>query len=243
MDCHDRAELTPLYLSGEIDEVRAAAFRTHLDSCCACAQEMEQHADNDARLREEIFREPVETDVLDAKIRSEIKHPAAVRWIAIAASFAAILFAAATIYRAHLQAELFSYAALDHHREVVDQEPRRWVSDQNAVQSLAERAGVGVGTLSALDARFQPAGYHFERGKLCKLGKSRFLHLVFSDGAREFSIFLGSRGATAAGKVVCADRGSDHVAAYGSARVEALIVTDESGDAALRFASSAANVL
>ena len=34
------------------------------------------------------------------------------------------------------------------------------------------------------------AGYHMEHAKLCRLNGRIFLHVVYSDGSREFSLFL-----------------------------------------------------
>lgn len=240
MDCKNRAELTPLYLSGELDAARSGDFGAHLATCRACARETEQHAEMDARLREEIFREPLDASALEEKIARRVRHASLSRRIwrtaGMAAGVAAILAIGTVVHRGHADTRLLEDAAQDHHREVVDQERRTWVSDAGAVEALAQRAGVDP-------AVFNPPGYHFDRARLCRLGKSRFLHLVYSDGVREFSLFLGPRDAALSTKIACADRGSDHVAAFRNARVEALIVTDEPGDAALQLARSAASVL
>jgi hypothetical protein len=243
MNCDDRAELAPLFLSGELDEARTAAFQSHLSACASCAREMEQHAEIDARLRSEILREPVETAALEARILSRIGRERTIRWAAIAAGVTAMLLGSALLYQSRERARLLDDAAQDHHREVVDREARRWVAEEGAVPELAGRAGLNTTAVSAVDAFFQPAGYHFERAKLCRLGRSRFLHLVFSDGAREVSLFLGSPDSPRPGRIDCADHGNDHVAAFGDSTVRALIVTDQPGDAALRLARSAASVL
>ena len=247
MNCDERAELTPLYLSGELDHARTAAFQSHLESCSICAREIEQHGEIEARLREEFLRERLETAALErniaTKIAGRVKRETTVRTITIAASVAAILLAGTIVYRSHLQAELAAHAAQDHHREVIDREPRRWVSEPNAVEELARREGVAVEAIAALNTSFPQAGYHFERAKLCRLGKSRFLHLVFSDGVQEFSIFLAPGQAVKSAKIVCADLGPDHVAAFRDAQVQAFVVTDQPGDAALRLARSAASVM
>jgi anti-sigma factor RsiW len=241
MDCEDRAELTPFYLSGELDAPRTAAFEAHVKSCRECAREMEQNAELDARLREEILGEPIETAALEARIAWAIRQRSSVGWM-IAASVAAMLMIGGIGYRMRVDSvrtKLFADAAEDHHSEVVDRERRTWVSDPAAVEALAERAGIEAKAVTVL----APEGYHFDRARLCRLNGARFLHLVYSDGVREFSMFVGPQNASLTGKIECSDLGADHVAAFRGTHMNALIVTDQAGDTALRLARSVTGVL
>jgi len=233
MDCDQLRDLTPLYLSGELDESRAAAFRGHLASCPSC--------DLDARLRHEILSDDVDTTALDARILAAVKSAPRRRVsVSIAASIAAVLVIGVIAYRVSTAASpLFAAAALDHHREVIDHQRRSWISDPAAVEALAEREGIGPELVSAL----APAGYHCDRAKVCRLGAVSFLHLVYSDGAREFSIFLRHRDAALSDRIEHADLGPDHVAALRTPHLDAVVVTDESSEAALQFARTAAHIL
>lgn len=234
MDCNHRAELAPLYFSGELDAARTLEFGAHLQSCELCARIMEQHAEIDARLRQEILHEAFDTAALEARIEQGMRRVSLLRRIAAVAA-AAIL--AIAFFLIHGQAaRLASDAAQDHHREVVDREPRAWSSDATAVAAMAARAGVAVRTLEL-------PGFRLERAKLCRLGRSLYLHLVYSDGAHEFSLFLGTGGAAPATRIACTDHGAEHVAEFQKTGLEAFVVTDESADEALRLARSAANML
>src|SRR5579863_4747916 len=113
MDCDQLRDLTPLYLAGDLDEPRAAAFRAHLASCPSC--------DLDARLRQEILSDDVDATALDARILAAVNH-ARPRWrgISIASIIAAMLVIGIIGYRVSTAASpLFAAAALDHHREVI----------------------------------------------------------------------------------------------------------------------------
>jgi anti-sigma factor RsiW len=242
MDCDEIVALTPLFLSGELDSARTSVFQAHLDSCRPCAREIQQHLDQDARLREEIRHEPMETAALDARILESIKRPRVHLPVAVAAAIAAMLVIAAVGYRVHTASpagRILSDAAQDHHSEVIDRQPRRWVSDPSGLQALAGRAGIAPRLVDALAS----AGYHFDRAKMCRLGGLAFLHLVYSDGAHEFSVFLRQRDASIPDRLEHADRGPDHVASFRTPRVDAVIVTDQSREAALGLARSAARIL
>src|SRR5579872_5400060 len=74
MNCADIVALSPLYLSGELDEVRAKEFQAHLISCASCCRELGLQAELDARLRNCIFAADVSTDhsALDRRIRASL---------------------------------------------------------------------------------------------------------------------------------------------------------------------------
>jgi hypothetical protein len=73
-----------------------------------------------------------------------------------------------------------------------------------------------------------------------------FLHLAFSDGNRRFSLYLRPRDAGAPprgvqtldkpGSLDSMRAGSEHVAAFQTSNLAAIVVTDQPGDAALQFA-------
>src|SRR5690349_4765987 len=77
-----------------------------------------------------------------------------------------------------------SEAVRDHRIEVIESSPRRWLDNPAALQALAAKQGLPVP---------KPAGYQLERGKLCRLQGRIFLHLVYSDGSHEASLYLRER--------------------------------------------------
>jgi hypothetical protein len=194
----------------------------------------------DQRLRAAILAEPMDTTALDARIRERLglasRGPIRRgKWIA-AAGIAAILAIAVGGYVLlpnRGSAVMCSDAARDHRIEVVESGRRNWLMDAASIDALAAKRGLpGTGAEA-----IAPPGYRLERGKLCRLGGRVFLHLVYSDGAHEFSFylrdsvpsetFLGTPRAMAG-----LDLNAEHVAQVESPRFTALVVTNESRDAA-----------
>jgi anti-sigma factor RsiW len=261
MNCSEIAELTPLYLSLELDRDRAAAFDAHLKSCPSCMRELERQARLDAELREVVAGEPVDTASVDRRVRERIAAesegsswlaPLHRRWVIVAIGAAAALLIVAVGYRGLLGsrvAPVYAAAALDHRREVVQNEPRHWKVDPSAVAALAESQGIPVSAPAALSS----GAYRLERAKLCFLDGRIFLHLVYSDGTQEFSVYLRQRGAeslpgrtreTDNGRVLhTSDSGSEHVASFQTDGLTVMVVTDQSADTALHFARFAAATL
>jgi anti-sigma factor RsiW len=264
MNCPDIVSLSPLYLSGELDAARAKEFQAHLVRCVSCCRELGLQAELDARLRNHIFTADVNTDhfALDQRIRAslvdlDMQRPsppvsAKPRWLWPAAGVAAALLIATLGYRV-LQdrqvAPICADAALDHQHEVIDQRSRVWLSDRAAIEALAERRGMPLAAVRALANQ----EHRLERGKLCRLDGRVFLHLVFTDGTREFSVFLGPNDhqriqapvrENVNGKwLYSADLGAEHLASFQTDRLTAVVVTDQPGDAAVKFGRFAAGVL
>ncbi len=257
MNCTDIASLTPLYLSGELDRARAAEFSAHLVSCAACMREIQRQTEMDALLRAGVLAEQTGTEALDRRVRDQIarepapRSGAGSRWL-VAAGVAALLLAGGFGYRAWRSMQpggLYTDAARDHRSEVVNRQPRRWLTDRAAIETLARQRGVPAGAIAGT----APSGYRTEHGKLCRLDGRIFLHLVYTDGAHEISVFLRERGAeglpgasreTVNGRSLhLADLGEEHLSCFQTDRLSALVVTDQPGQAALEFARVAAAVL
>ena len=233
MNCNDVIELSPAYLSGELDPARAAAVAAHLDSCADCARDV----DLDTRLRRTVLAEPVDTATADLAIRRRVAREARLRRMSIAVGIAALLVVGIVVHRAVSvkTASVYAAAAQDHRREVVNHESRRWISEPEQMDALATRQGISATAPVAI------AGYHVEHAKLCRLNGRIFLHVVYSDGAREFSLFLRQPDAHPT-PVQVAGADGEQVAAFETAHVAAIIVTDRAADAA-EFAALAAAAL
>ncbi|HET9399759.1 MAG TPA: zf-HC2 domain-containing protein [Candidatus Acidoferrales bacterium] len=260
MNCTDIAELSPLYSTHELDMPRMAAFRAHLAECADCARLIQEQEALDLQLREAVLAEPANTQPIEARVMRAIsEEPAPARprvslWrLASFAAAAAVLVATIFIYRAIPHGPLprvFADAAEDHRDEVIQRQPRRWLTDQERISELAARRGVSATLLTSL----APAGYHLDRARVCSLNGRSYLHVVYSaaDGAQEYSAFLRKRDGenlpgrartTVAGKQIhVATDGKDHVAAVQSSQLTAFIVTDLPGDAALHEAEFVASV-
>jgi anti-sigma factor RsiW len=264
MSCSEVTELAPLYLSADLDRARSAAFEAHLKSCPECMREFERQARLDARLREAIVAEPLDTVNLDRRVRERIGAEAGkgARWplygvsgrpwaLAAVAVVAAMLVAAAG-YRVLLGSHVprvYADAALDHKLEVTDHGPRQWLVDPTQIAALAETQGIAGSAPSGLAAN----GYRLERGKLCFLDGRIFLHLVYANGAAEFSVYLRQRGdeplpgkvrETENGRTLHASSpGDEHIASFQTDSLTVVVVTNQPADAALGMARFAASAL
>lgn len=100
-----------------------------------------------------------------------------------------------------------------------------------------------------------PVGYRLEHGKLCRLDGRPFLHLVYTNGANEVSVFLrpwddpepsqGTAMETVNNSVLyTVDIGPEHLSFFQTRQLTAVVVSDQSdGKTALSVASSIARAL
>lgn len=251
MNCRDITTLAPLYISGELDEARATAFAEHLRSCSDCASELERQTEMDTLLRAGVLGEDLDSTALDTRVRKQIaaglprRLPPAARLLALAASMVFLLLVAGLSYRALLSrksASVYADAARDHRTEVVNQQPRRWLVDPTAIETLAAQQGLAKPAIGALI----PAGYRAERGKLCRLDGRVFLHLVYTDGKHEFSLYLrrGDAGPLAADpresvngrQLYAADFADEHLSCFHTEAMSTMVVTEQSSETALQLA-------
>ncbi len=201
MNCSDILELAPLYISAELESRRAVEFDSHLKTCPACMAELETQARLDDRFREALLAEEVDVSRVNRRIReliaaessgSGVPHlqPRPGRWMTAAMGIAAafLLVAAGYLLVPGHVARVYADAATDHQLEVVEQQPRRWMTDPAAIAALAEKQGISDSVPLEL-----ASGYRLQRAKVCQLDGRPFLHLVYSDGTREFSLFLRRR--------------------------------------------------
>jgi anti-sigma factor RsiW len=245
MNCHDIVELAPLYLSGELDASRSDAFAAHLRECPACALEVEQEIEQDARLREEVLAGDVGSGGLHDRVRQRIsadRRRKAARRVLAAAGVAAMLLIALIVLRfrpMHAPARVCADAARDHRFEIVLDHPRTWIRDPSGIQGLAARLSLAPSAIPS----FASAGYHLERGKLCLLDGRAFLHLVYSNGSAEFSFFVRMQDRPGSHQIYSEGVDQEHVALVESGNCTGIVVTEQNGDAALNLARSASSTL
>lgn len=268
MGCNEVAELAPLYLSGELDRERSGAIDAHLRSCPSCMRELESQAQLDARMREAIAGEHVDATAVERWIRARIstepcskiawmspRRPAPPHrrpWVAAAATIAAVLLFAAVGYRGLVSphvARVYADAAQDHRLEVVNQVPRSWLFDRAAISALAEGQGIAAAVPFALSS----GPYRLERAKLCFLDGRIFLHGVYTDGTREFSVYFRVRGAEPLpgspheidnGRILhTSTLGAEEVVSLQTKDLTVMVVSDRHSGDALQVARFAADAL
>ena len=254
MNCSDILGLAPLYIAGELDSARAADFDAHLKTCPACMGELETQARLDSRLRELFLAEELDVSHVNRRVRELIaadlpavlvpqSKPGPSRWVTAVMGVAAALLVLAAGYLllpSHV-ARVYADAATDHQWEVVKHQPRPWLTDPAKIAALAQQQGISDSLPPAL-----ASGYYLERAKICRLDGRLFLHLVYSDGTHEFSLYLRPRdGQRLTGMIrgvadgrllrVC-DAGGEHLSSFQTPRLTALVATDQPADAAVRLA-------
>lgn len=227
MNCREIEEIAPLYLSGELEDDQRALFGAHLAQCRSCAAEMAGQVALDARVLDAVAEMPDATAV-QGSVRRRIARERGWRIVAAAA---AVVFAAFLGYRALRPvpvSRVYADAALDHRLEVMEHQPRRWRTDPMEIGKLAAR--YELTDLAAL----APEGYRLEHAKMCGLDGKPALHLVYTDGRREFSVFVRARAGGEKG-LREVSVGSEHLAGFGTERLEA-VVAGGSGGECLEFA-------
>jgi len=137
----------------------------------------------DQRVRASVLAEDVDTSRVAAAVHNQIRKPRRVALLALVAAAASIALAA---FLWPQIPPICVAAAQDHEREIVKGEPRRWLTDVSAIDSLAEKQGVPASAIAALGT----TGYRLERGRLCFLKKQIFLHLVYTKDGNQYSVYL-----------------------------------------------------
>ena len=244
MNCSDISKFAPLYLAGELEPARAEAFSAHLRNCAACERELGQQAAFDELLRTSVLAERIDNSSVDQRVRAGISagQRAARRWMLTAAGIAAVLLLAVLGYATTVSFRtkpVYAAAARDHRMEIVDRQPRKWLTDYASIERLAGREGVS----GSMAADFAPAGYHLAQGKLCLLDGHVFLHLVYANSSGDFSLFLRRSDDAAPWGIHTGTFDAEHVAGFRRGPLRALIVTERPGEAALRLAKFAETVL
>jgi len=224
MNCRDVRDLTPLYLSGEMNGEARQRFAAHLAGCPVCGREIEEQALLDERLAGVLSQELPDTTRIEQFVRRQMPASQSRRRRiargAVAASVVAAIAGSYGLWRLAPAPRWYADAARDHLAEVVERQPRHWRSGAAEIESLAVQSGLSFAQASGL----APAGYWLERAKICGIDGQRMLHLVFTNGTREYSIYVGPHRGVHEG-VRMARRNAEQVAGFDTGRFRALVVT------------------
>jgi hypothetical protein len=195
----------------------------------------------DQRVRAAVLAEQIDAAPLERSIGERIGRRVLPRWAVPVAAGIAIIIAGGLASRAFFSPQppaLCVAAAEDHRREIVNGDPRRWLTDLADIQSLAEKQSVPRSAIAALGT----TGYRLERARLCFLKKQIFLHLVYTKDGEEFSVYLRPRGSESPfdGSVREASLGPEDLAYFQTDRLAAVVVSHQG---ALKFAAKQRLVL
>ena len=247
MNCSEVSTLMPLWLTKELDPAQTRDFAVHVESCAGCLDNLARLQACDEQLRAAIRGESLDTASIEGRVREAMRATRPMRrWLPAAALIAASLLLAFAGWRGVLSARMnktLAAAARDHLIEIVDRQPRKWITDVAALQSLVRKHGFESGTIAA----YAPAGYHLAQGRLCFLNGQIFLHLVYVTGTGNFSLFLRRPGkmrlASVSDTARAGDFAREHTAGFQRNYLTAIVVTEEPADIARRLAESVAAAL
>lgn len=222
MNCREIEEIAPLYLSGELEEDQRVRVRAHLAQCRSCAVEMDRQVALDARVLDAVSDMPDATAV-ERSVRRRIARERVWRFAGVAAALVLAAFLGYRAWRPAPVSRLYVDAALDHRLEVMEHQPRRWRTDPAEIDKLAAR--YELTNLAAL----APQGYRLEHAKMCGLDGKPALHLVYTNGSQEYSVYVRAR--TGGGKMLReVSVGSEHLAGFATDRLEAVVAGGSSGE-------------
>lgn len=247
MNCGDIHELSPLWHSGELEADQRKEFDAHAAGCAECTAELRDQRTNDARLREAMAAEAEELSPAAHSVQNRVQRSIArerrMRLMVPALAAAAILLVGIFVWNNHRQvaaqtAPIFADAARDHTAEVINQAPRRWRVNAADIATVESSQGIPDSAVRSLEA----TGYHLERAKICRLGATPYVHLVYSKDGHEFSVYMKARGNQ---PLPDADSSSGklELASFARGNVQAVIVTDAPHGECAKFAHQAEGAL
>jgi len=194
-----------------MDDEARQRFAAHLAACPECELEIEG-------LAAVLLREAPDTSRVEEAVRRRMAASRSRRRWALAAG---VLVAMVGSYEWLAWApRRYVDAARDHRAEVVERQPRRWRSGAAEIEVLA----AGNGLTLAEAAGLAPEGYRLEHAKICGIDGQRMLHLVFTNGTREYSIYVSPDRSAQEG-VRRVERDAEQVAGFETGRFRALVVT------------------
>ena len=244
MNCDDIEAISPLWLSRELDAAQQLAVHSHLAGCPRCAAFLKEQAALDARIAHSLRDAAGEREPGAANVeRLVLKRIAAERLrrrvftLAAAAALAGALFVGYRGRASEPPPRIFVDAARDHRLEVVEHQPRRWRTEMPDIERLAGRFGLsGERALS-----MAPKGYWLLHARTCGLEGQPALHLVFTDGTRDVSVYV--RKAAGPGQLRTAAVDGEQLASLYSAGYETVAVTPGNKDDCVQIVRRAASML
>lgn len=196
MNCPYNEQVTEAYLSGEIE---GAQWQAHLENCLDCTAKLRAESDFDLIIKHAVTEERLQTRQIESHVRKAIRESSPwrrpmflmVRYgIAAIVVFGTLFIATFGYARGRIDLSAICVDAVDDHREeIIDKSPRRWRSNPKELAALSQKMTGDP----AIPERVVPPGYHLVGARICDLHGKRYMHLDFSDGSNEISLFLHRR--------------------------------------------------
>lgn len=194
MNCPNYEQVTDAYLSGEVE---GPEWRSHIAECPSCAARLRSESDFDLILKHAVSEERLQTRQLEAHVREAIRN-SSLPWhrpvvvmlrygVAASVVFGTLMIATLGYARGRMDRNAACVdAADDHQEEIVGKAPRKWKADPVEVAALSQKL---VGDPSVPE-RVAPAGYHLVGARICILHGKRYMHLDYSNGDNQVSLFV-----------------------------------------------------
>jgi len=129
----------------------------------------------DDLIRHAAITEPLNSDLVEREIRRRLQ-PRRWTWFGGVGMAAALALAALGTMRAPQE---YKDAARDHRLEVVEHRPRHWKTASAGLDNIEQQHPIVV-----------PAGYRLKEAKTCAIAGRPVMHLVYTDGSRDVSVYL-----------------------------------------------------
>lgn len=203
MNCKELDQNSTFYFSHELDAQQSADFLAHLESCPSCAAKVRQQQELDHLLRSTVLSQEMDTRALEFRIRRELTNTPQRRIVfprrlALVAAGLVLLATLGVLSSNWLRttremSAICADAIVDHRVEVTENAPRKWTADLERIAAISQKV---IGT-QINPEQFAPSGYHFERARICSLVDKRYVHMVFSNGSQQISMFVRTRDGSA----------------------------------------------
>ncbi len=197
MNCDQIHEITPLYLTGELQGEQLSEFHAHVAGCTACAHNVDSDGELDDALRSALGEEMPDASAVVARVRKQIDRDAPWRraphpgWMKTGLAVAAALMLAIAAFgwlSAYRQEKAVAVAAADDHfNDLVLLRHSDWLVRPADVDAfIAQRFPQRSGLLGLIT----PASASLEKVRICRLRGASYAHIVFKTGAVETSVFV-----------------------------------------------------
>lgn len=195
MNCDEVKSLLDLFLDDELDSRDTLQVQMHIDICNACKHEVESLQNQDSLLKQAAHAENMDSRFLREKILQEInrgilseagpgirafplRFAGRQSWLryAAAAALAAVigLFALLSVQLPGVEHKVYAAMAEDHSAHCSPGEMMGAVEVPDQLNALSKRF-IGTTPIPELS----DYGYRNAKGRICKVGDSEYLHLVY----------------------------------------------------------------
>jgi hypothetical protein len=246
MNCNRVSEITPLYLSGELDGESLFAFQAHLGSCPNCAGNVNADVELDQALRRTMLAPEIDASAVIRRFHAQSESESFwQRWksrvgfrpvvTAFAVTMVLVLAVGIVIYRQSGRSLAVAIAD-DHYSDIVLLRHSDWDRTPAQVSAFVQQHFPGR---NGLVASITPARAAFEKVRICNVDGRPYAHFVFDAQGTEISVFLVPDGSTRFGSPARYVENAQHdldVAGFSSSHLMGMVVGQHGAFGTRQFA-------